>query len=71
MEVTEKRERPDYAVEKMNPDTILVKGQRSCSVKVPSDHWRTHGERGIINGTPTPVQLEEEPGHISAQYGLV
>jgi hypothetical protein len=43
----------------MNPDTWTA----LSSFNHPLE--RARGERGFINGTPTPGKLEEEPGQIS------
>ena len=52
----------NHAVEKFNSDTWTTLSSFNYTLE------RAGGERGIINGTPTPVQLEEEPGQINAQW---
>jgi hypothetical protein len=46
----------------MNPDTWTVLSSFNHTLEP------ARGEHGIINGTPTPGKLEEEPGQISAEW---
>jgi hypothetical protein len=53
---------PIDAVKKIHLDTWTVLSSFNHPLK------RARGERGMINGSPTPGKWEAEPGQISAQW---